>query len=219
MLNKIISIIILCFIIIGISQIKSESIIKVIDKNMSNTIKINIPKIKFKNRYQYSKKYDSDFKKYSKRYFGPGFDYKWFKAQSIAESNLDPFAESPVGAKGLMQIMPATAIEIQNEQPWILNPFETRWNIASGIYYDKKLYTQWSAPRPFKDRMSFTLASYNCGLGNVLKAQNLCIKENKLNPNLWINIIKYANKISTWKHKETLAYVTKIHNLYLKCDQ
>ena len=32
--------------------------------------------------------YDRHFKKYSKRYFGPLFDWHWFKAQSIAESNL-----------------------------------------------------------------------------------------------------------------------------------
>ncbi|MCK5784786.1 MAG: hypothetical protein KAH06_10080, partial [Desulfobacterales bacterium] len=33
-------------------------------------------------------KYDGYFSKYSKRYFGPGFDWRYFKAQAIAESRL-----------------------------------------------------------------------------------------------------------------------------------
>ena len=57
-------------------------------------------------------RYDPLFRKYSKRFFGPGFDWRWFKAQGIAESGLREDAESWVGAKGIMQIMPATLREI-----------------------------------------------------------------------------------------------------------
>jgi len=61
--------------------------------------------------------YDEIFRKYSKQYFGVGFDWKVFKAQAMTESNLNPEAKSWVGAKGLMQLMPATYQEIQSKNP------------------------------------------------------------------------------------------------------
>jgi len=39
-------------------------------------------------------KYDPVFKKYSKRYFGPAFDWKYFKAQGFAESGLNANARA-----------------------------------------------------------------------------------------------------------------------------
>ena len=51
--------------------------------------------------------YDDKFRKYSERYFGPHFDWKWFKAQSIVESSLNYRAMSSSGAQGLMQILPS----------------------------------------------------------------------------------------------------------------
>ena len=38
--------------------------------------------------------YDEIFRKYSKQYFGVGFDWKVFKAQAMTESNLNPEAKS-----------------------------------------------------------------------------------------------------------------------------
>ena len=85
-------------------------------------------------------KYDQYFKKYSKRYFGPNVDWRWFKAQGIAESALQDKALSPVGAKGVMQIMPSTFAEIRRKNPQFINIDEPRWNIAAGIYYNRYLY-------------------------------------------------------------------------------
>src|SRR6185369_9269115 len=48
-------------------------------------------------------RYDPYFKKYSKRFFGVGFDWRLFKAQGMAESELNPNARSFVGARGIMQ--------------------------------------------------------------------------------------------------------------------
>jgi membrane-bound lytic murein transglycosylase F len=63
-------------------------------------------------RYNRVVKYDKYFLKYSKRYFGPGFDWHYFKAQAVAESRLQADARSRVGAVGVMQIMPRTFEEI-----------------------------------------------------------------------------------------------------------
>lgn len=114
--------------------------------------------------------YDGYFRKYSKRYFGPHFDWRWFKAQAIAESNLRPDAVSPVGAKGLMQIMPATYLDIKKANPHFLDLTEPRWNIAAGIYYDRMLYRKWQKRISEHERLMLAFASYNAGLGNILRA-------------------------------------------------
>ena len=69
---------------------------------------------------KWTPKYDQYFRKYTKRFFGAGFDWKWFKAQAIAESNLRQDAKSWVNAKGIMQIMPRTFHEIKRRTPPLL---------------------------------------------------------------------------------------------------
>ncbi|MBL7175018.1 MAG: transglycosylase SLT domain-containing protein [Desulfobacteraceae bacterium] len=169
----------------------------------------DFPKVSSKH---WTNKYDPYFRKYTKRYFGPGFNWKWFKAQAIAESNLKMNAKSWVNAKGLMQIMPKTFHEIKKKNPSFVDINEPRWNIAAGIYYDKQIYKKWKAPRPFKDRMNFTFGSYNAGFHTILKAQKECQKIKK-NENLWHNIRSVAPKVRRWRHRETLGYVDKINNM------
>lgn len=163
---------------------------------------------------RFSTKYDTHFKKYSKRYFGPVTDYRWFKAQGVCESALNKDAISPVGAKGVLQIMPATWKDILRENKNINDIInDARFNISAGIYYDRKLYNMWKSNRPEIDRMCFMLASYNAGIGNPLRAQCLCIGASKKSCNLWNSVRSYAPEVKTWKYKETLNYVTKITNL------
>ena len=80
-------------------------------------------------------KYDRYFKKYAKHYFGAGFDWRWFKAQGIAESGLRAGAVSPAGAKGIMQIIPTTFEEIRAKNPHFRNIDDPQWNIAAVIYF------------------------------------------------------------------------------------
>lgn len=162
---------------------------------------------------RYSSKYDQHFIKYTKRYFSMGLDWRYIKAQSIAESALNPNARSPVGAMGLLQLMPKTYAEIKASIPIGTNPFDTKWNVSAGVYYDRKLYMQWKSPRPEKDRLAFMFASYNAGLSNPLKAQKLCLAAGGKECNLWHNVRKYAPNVNTWKHHETLGYVDKIMKL------
>ena len=88
-------------------------------------------------------RYDDTFRKYSKRFFGVGFDWRIFKAQGMAESNLDMNAKSSVGAQGIMQLMPSTFQEIRSKNPEIKAINHPEWNIAAGIYYDHQLWKQW----------------------------------------------------------------------------
>lgn len=116
--------------------------------------------------------YDQHFRKYSKHYFGPGFDWRWFKAQAIAESGLKARARSKSGARGIMQILPGTYREIQEENPHLKDIDSPRWNIAAGIYYDRLLYKRWQSPPPGEERLYFAFGSYNAGytrIKNTLK--------------------------------------------------
>ena len=162
---------------------------------------------------KWTKKYDDYFRKYAKRYFGVGFDYRWFKSQAIAESKLVKEAKSWVGAKGLMQIMPRTFEEIKKKNPSFKNVFEPRWNIAAGIFYDKKMFKFWKDNRPFLDKMGFAFASYNAGANNILKGQNFCKKRKDVNCNLWKHIEPLGSQVESWRHKETINYVKEIFKL------
>jgi membrane-bound lytic murein transglycosylase MltF len=164
-------------------------------------------------KYNRIKKFDRHFSKYSKRYFGPGFDWRLFKAQAVAESGLDAAAKSGVGAVGLMQVMPRTFKEIQAKNPAIKGKqLQPRWNIAAGIYYDRTLWKLWRAERPRQDRLNFMFGSYNAGKGNILKAQRTA-EELRLNPNLWESIITTLSNITGKRSLETISYVEKIEHI------
>ena len=98
-------------------------------------------------------RYDAHFRKYAKHYFGPGMDWRWFKAQAIAESGLKPDARSKSGARGIMQIMPGTFREIQKKNAHLKDVNSPRWNIAAGIYYDRQLYRKWISKPPGEERL------------------------------------------------------------------
>ncbi len=169
----------------------------------------NFPSV---NSKRWTNKYDRYFRKYTKRFFGPGFEWRWFKAQAIAESNLNNEARSWANAKGVMQIMPKTFNEIKKKNPSFVDIDEPRWNIAAGIYYDRQLYQKWKAERPFNDRMFFTFGSYNAGFRTIVRAQEVC-EEIGLNENLWQSIKTVAPKVPGWRHRETVGYVDKINEM------
>ena len=87
---------------------------------------------------------DPWFRKYTQRYFGVGFDWRLFKAQAVAESDLNPNARSPVGARGLMQVMPATFNLIQASRSSLTSIDAPESNIAAGIARSTSLdHTRW----------------------------------------------------------------------------
>jgi len=112
-------------------------------------------------------KYDKHFRKNAKHYFGPNFDWRWFKAQAIAESGLDPDAKSKLGATGIMQILPSTYQDIKKKNPGFKDLQSPRWNIAAGIYYDRQLYKKWRTPPAGDERLYFSFGSYNAGYGRI----------------------------------------------------
>lgn len=150
---------------------------------------------------KWTDKYDRHFKKYSKRYFGPLFDWHWFKAQAIAESGLKDDARSHVGARGLMQIMPETFEEITEKNPHFSKLDNPKWNIAAGIYYNRTLYRKFKNTAQ-QDKLYMTFASYNAGYGRILNASKRTPSDEKV----WTEIEPHLPK-------ETQGYVKRIRKL------
>lgn len=71
--------------------------------------------------------------------------------------------------------MPGTWADISRRLGYgDVSPHVARYAIDAGAYYMAQLRRQWSSPRPPEDRQALAQASYNTGLGNVLRAQKLC---------------------------------------------
>lgn len=164
-------------------------------------------------KYREHTDFDPYFRKYSKRFFGAAFDWHFFKAQAIAESNLNPQARSHVGAVGVMQLMPSTFAEITNKSAYIEGALtEPRWNIAAGIWYNKYQFDYWQKGRELEERLKFMYGSYNTGRVNLRKAQRQAINKG-LNPRVWESMHQ-ALPLVTGKHsRETLSYVERIFEI------
>jgi membrane-bound lytic murein transglycosylase MltF len=160
-----------------------------------------------------SGRYDDVFRKYSKRYFGVGFDWRVFKAQGMAESNLDSAATSWVGARGIMQLMPKTFQEITTRNPEMSRIDDPQWNIAAGIFYDRTLWQLWAKDSVEDHRQEFMLASYNAGRGTILSAQAMA-RRDSLDHRSWPAIESVAPKVPRWRYNETLGYVRRIDSLH-----
>jgi len=155
--------------------------------------------------------YEKYFKRYSNEYFGGRFDYYWFVAQAKQESRFDSLVVSPVGAIGLLQIMPNTWNDLTGGKVSI---YSAKYNIKYGIKYDKWLWDNWTSPRPFIDRISFMLGSYNAGIGSILSSQRIA-KADSLQYNYWISIEKTLHKVTGDKNShETITYVKRIKKYY-----
>jgi membrane-bound lytic murein transglycosylase F len=154
-------------------------------------------------------RYDDLFRKYSKRFFGVGYDWRYFKAQGMAESNLDSAARSYVGARGIMQLMPSTFAQIQSRRTEFESIDHVEWNIAAGILHDRYLWTRWKELGADDERRRFMFGSYNAGEGPILRARGMA-RDRQLDAHSWASIEQVAPEVRRWRYRETLGYVRKI---------
>jgi membrane-bound lytic murein transglycosylase MltF len=159
-------------------------------------------------------RYDPTFRKYTKRYFGPAFDWRYFKAQGYAESGLSANATSWVGARGVMQLMPSTYREIASHRPDFGTIDQPEWNIAAGIMHDRYLWTLWQKDVPDDERHHFMFASYNAGEGTINRA--MAAARTAGGGPVWSSVEVIAPTMQRWRYRETLGYVRRIDSAYAK---
>ena len=99
--------------------------------------------------------YDATINEHARRH---GVAADLVRAVIQVESAFNPVAVSNKGAMGLMQLMPATAVELG-----VANPFDPEQNIRGGVTYLKQLLVR------FDNNVELALAAYNAGMGNVEK--------------------------------------------------
>lgn len=114
------------------------------------------------------------------------WDWRLLSALISQESNFDPKAKSWVGAFGLMQLMPETAYRYDVDS--LSSAID---NVDAGVRHLK--YLKYKLDKTLTDKtdeLNFLLASYNVGLGHVLDARRLAVKNGK-NPDQWKGSVDY----------------------------
>ena len=91
-------------------------------------------------------------------------DWRLVAAVIQAESNFDPDAVSPVGARGLMQLMPETAADYGVT---LKNIHDPEANIEAGVRHLKRL------SRIYDGDIPLIAAAYNAGQGTVAKFEGI----------------------------------------------
>lgn len=102
-----------------------------------------------------TKYYDALIQRASERY---GVDPSLIKGMMCKESHFNPNARSGAGARGLLQMMPATARGLG-----VKNPANPEQNVMAGTRYMSELLQKYNGD----ERLA--LAAYNAGPGNVSK--------------------------------------------------
>ena len=148
------------------------------------------------------------FKKYATQY---NFEWLLLVAQGYQESGLDQTTRSPVGAIGVMQVMPTTAKDRNVNIP---NIHLVEPNIHAGAKYMRFLVDQYF-DEPGIDKLNrhlFAFAAYNGGPNRIARLRREA-KAQGFDPDKWFNNVELlaAQQIG----RETVQYVSNIYKYYI----
>jgi membrane-bound lytic murein transglycosylase F len=161
--------------------------------------------------------YDHLFRTYSSKC---NWDWRLLAAQAYQESGFDPNAVSWMGALGLMQLMPSTAVDMGVGENEVFSP---EASLRGAVRLIAQLDNHYSSITNSDERINFILAAYNAGPGHVDDARALC-KKNGRNENVWRgNVDSYVLRMSEARYyndpvtqhgyfrgRETYDYVNSI---------
>ena len=157
------------------------------------------------------KRYDQTialFKQYADKY---DFPYLLLTALAYQESRLDNSKRSRAGAIGIMQVLPATALD-KNVGISKIEVLEN--NIHAGVKYMYFMKNRYFSGKELDELNSdlFTIAAYNAGPARIAKLRKEA-KERGFDPNIWFNNVEViaARRIG----RETVRYVGNIYKYYV----
>jgi soluble lytic murein transglycosylase-like protein len=107
------------------------------------------------------------------------------------ESGFRPTAVSPVGAQGLMQLMPTTVQDINKAgEVQVLDPFDAEQNVAGGTWYLRWVKRMVPTDKVVAgEEWKFALGGYNGGIGRVRLAIDKALAGAPRNPRVtWADI-------------------------------
>ena len=146
------------------------------------------------------------FKKYGAQY---NLDALLMAAQGYQESTLDQDVKSPVGAIGVMQVMPPTGKELN-----VGDITRVDANIHAGLKYMRFMMDQYFKDDPMDNlnKGLMTFAAYNAGPGRLKQLRRETEKRG-LDPNVWFgNVERVASERIG---RETVTYVSNIYKYYI----
>jgi membrane-bound lytic murein transglycosylase MltF len=146
------------------------------------------------------------FKKYGAQY---NLDALLMAAQGYQESTLDQDVKSPVGAIGVMQVMPPTGKELN-----VGDITRVDANIHAGVKYMRFMMDQYFKDDPMDNlnKGLMTFAAYNAGPGRLKQLRRETEKRG-LDPNVWFgNVERVASERIG---RETVTYVSNIYKYYI----
>ena len=211
----------------GIRRLKQQGMIKIIyDKYFQSSRKAK--KIADSDYSSFSggnlSPYDELIKENAKKL---DWDWRLLAAMVFQESRFDPNTTSWAGAKGLLQMMPATA-----KEQGVTNRASPEQSLRGGTNYLIWLEKQWQPRVEIPDeQIKFVMASYNVGLGHVYDACALTEKtggDKQLWADVRINLLKLSNrkyysdpvvKLGYARGSEPVNYVDEILERYDRYKQ
>jgi membrane-bound lytic murein transglycosylase MltF len=147
------------------------------------------------------------------RTYGARYDFDWLMLASFAfqESGFDQDVRSPVGAIGVMQVMPATAAD---RAVGISDIEDLENNIHAGTKYLDVLRGHYFSDEAIDptERMLFTMAGYNAGPNRINRLRRVAA-DRGLDPNVWFNNVELV--VAAQVGRETIGYVGNIYRYYI----
>ena len=167
--------------------------------------------------------YDDIFRRIARRHH---VDWRLLCALAYCESRFDAEARSPRGAIGMMQVMPHIARHWDVMEDELLDP-AINIDVACRLYKSMQKMLRFPKGTSERDKMAFTIASYNCGASRIIDARNLAdsFDEPKYE---WDSVKEYILLLSSeefYNHEAvcggqfkegalTVAYANKVLDLY-----
>jgi membrane-bound lytic murein transglycosylase MltF len=132
-------------------------------------------------------------------------------AQIHQESRWIETAESPAGAQGLTQFMPATAAWLSSVCPTVgpADPLDPDWAIRAMICYDAWLHERVANATTPCDRWAFTLSAYNGGEAWVRRDRALAVRAG-VDGAVWFDAVERYSARSARAREENRTYVRRI---------